>query len=344
MLDRTLAGSIGRALAGGGEDPGAPPPVDLIGVCDQAAPRIAAYARMTPQGGLPTPEWIGRGAWIDLNVEALAPVIEGALLKASGEGAGPLGGAARAVTGTVAAAEAGAVTGLLSQRVLGQVEPGLLRGEEHTTRMVLVAPNLEHAASRLEVDPADFVRWVAVHELTHAIQFSSVPWLKPELERLLQDVVAALNPRIDLRALLRLPRLDDIKALADTVRSGDLLSAFAGEEARRRMDHVQALMGLIEGHAEHVMDAVGGELVDDLDGLREAMTQRRRERSAVETLIGRLLGVEAKLRQYEQGKAFCDAVVAEGGRRALRLAWDGPASVPTVDELVAPERWLARVA
>ena len=343
MLDRTLAGSIGRALAGGGEDPGDPPPVDLIGVCDEAAPRIGAYARMTPDGPLPTPEWIGRGAWIDLNVEALAPVIEGPLLKAGG-GAGPLGGAARAVTGTVAAAEAGAVTGLLSQRVLGQVEPGLLAAEGHMTRMVLVAPNLEHAAARLGVDPADFVRWVTVHELTHAVQFSSVPWLKPELERLLQDVISSLNVRLDLRALLRLPRPDDLRALVETVREGDLLSAFAGEEARARMDRVQALMGLIEGHAEHVMDMVGEELVDDLDGLRRAMTVRRRDRSAIETLIGRLLGVEAKLRQYEQGKAFCDAVVAEGGRRALRRAWDDPGSAPTVDELAAPELWLARVA
>jgi len=342
VLDRTLAGSIGRALAGGGEDPDAPPPVDLIGVCDEAAPLITAYARMEPAGELPVPEWVGRGAWIDLNVEVLAPVIEGPLLKAGG-GLGALGGAARAVVGTVAAAEAGAVTGLLSQRVLGQVEPGLLAAEGHTTRMVLVAPNLAQASTRLEVDPSDFVRWVTVHELTHAVQFSAVPWLKPELERLLRDVVETMNVRLDLRALLRLPRPDDIRALVEVVRRGDLLSAFAGEEMRARLDRVQAMMGLIEGHAEHVMDAVGEDLVDDLDGLRAAMTMRRRERSAVEMLIGRLLGIEAKLRQYEQGKAFCDAVVAEGGRRALRRAWDSPAAVPTVDELAAPERWLARV-
>jgi coenzyme F420 biosynthesis associated uncharacterized protein len=342
MLDRALAGSIGRAIAAGGEDAGDPPPIDLIGACEDAAPRIAAYARMEPLGDLPTPEWIGRGAWIDLNVEALAPVVEGPLLSAGG-GLGPLGGAARSVAGTVAAAEAGAITGLLSQRVLGQVEPGLLAGEGHVTRMVLVAPNLERAAGKLAVDPADFVRWVAVHELTHAVQFSAVPWLKPELERLIQDVIGAMSVRLDLRALLRLPGPDDVRALVDIVRRGDLLQAFAGEEARARMDRVQALMGLIEGHAEHVMDAVGVDLVDDLDGLRLAMSERRRERSPVEALIGRLLGVEAKLRQYEQGKAFCDAVVEEGGRRALRLAWDSPDAVPTVDELTAPERWLSRV-
>lgn len=343
MLDRGVAGRVGRALAGGGEDPGDPPPVDLIGVCDDAAARISAYARLSPVADLPTPEWIGRGAWIDLNVEALAPVLE-APLQRSGETLGPLGGTARALTGTIAGAEAGAVTGLLSQRVLGQVDPGLLRGPEHVARLVLVAPNLEHAAGKLSVDHADLVRWVAVHEMTHAVQFASVPWLRPELDRLLRETIAALEVRLDVRALLRLPRPEDLFSLVDLVRGGDLLRALAGEEARGLLDRVQSLMGLIEGHAEHVMDAVGGELVEDVGALREALEGRRRERSPLDVLLGRLLGLDQKLAQYRDGRAFCDHVVAEGGRRALRRAWDDPDTVPTPAELADPAAWLARVA
>jgi len=344
VLDRGVAGTVGRLVAGGAADAWAPPPVDLIAVCDDAARRIATYTRLAPEVELPTPEWIGRGDWIDLNVDVLAPVIDRPLERAGG-GLGPLTGPLRSVLGAVAGAEAGMVTGLLAQRVLGQVEPGLLRDpQEHATRLVLVAPNLLAAARTLEADPADLVRWVAVHEMTHAVQFAAVPWLQPELERLLRELMGSLELRLDVRSLLRLPGLDDARALLDVLRRGDLLSVFAGERAKHLLDQMQALMGLVEGHAEHVMDAVGAEFVDDLDQLRDAMTERRGDRSPLETLVGRLLGVDAKLQQYEDGKAFCDVVVGQGGRRALRRAWNGVDTVPTLDELAEPDLWLARVA
>ncbi|WP_372791937.1 zinc-dependent metalloprotease [Paraconexibacter sp.] len=343
-LDRGVAGMVGRLMAGGAEDPWTAPPVDLIGVCDEAAARIAAYTRLTPVGELPPPEWIDRGTWIDLNVEVLAPAVEGPLLRAGGRFAS-LEGPLQSMLGAVAGAEAGLVTGLLAQRVLGQVEPGLLRDDEdHVTRMVLVAPNLKAVARTLDVPEPDLVRWVAVHELTHAIQFASVPWLKPELNRLVRELMSTLELRLDARSLLRLPNLGDARALLDLVRGGDLLTAFAGEQAREVLDRVQGLMGLIEGHAEHVMDAVGVEVVDDLDRLRTALDARREaERSPLEMLLSRLLGLDEKLRQYGEGRAFCDAVVASGGRRALRRAWDDPASAPTRAELGTPEAWLARI-
>lgn len=343
-LDRTVAGAVGRALCGEAGPPDEPPPVDLIGICDEAAERIAAYTRLEPQAPLPTPEWIGRGQWIDLNVDAIAPAMD-ATLRRSGASLGPLGGLAGGVAGTVAGAEVGALTGLLAQRVMGQVDPGMLREDDHDVRMVLVAPNLAEGAAAMELDHADFVRWVTVHELTHAVQFTAVPWLKPELERLIRELMGSLDVRLDVKALLRLPRPADLASLIAFVRSGDLLSAVAGEEGRKRLDHMQALMGLVEGHAEHVMDAVGGELVGDLDALRGAMDERRATRtSAVQAILGRVLGLEAKLRQYADGKAFCDAVVDGGGRRALRRAFDGPDVAPTLAELGDPAAWLARTA
>ncbi len=343
-LDRAVAGAVGRALCGESGPPEAPPPVDLIGVCDEAAERIATYSRLEPVEDLPAPEWIGRGQWIDMNVAALAPAMD-ATLRLSGASLGPLAGLAGGVAGTVAGAEVGALTGLLAQRVMGQVEPGLLQDDEdHVMRMVLVAPNLVEGAQTMELDHADFVRWVAVHEMTHVVQFASVPWLRPELERLVRELLGSLDVKLDVKALLRMPRPADLASLIAFVRSGDLLSAVAGDEGRERLDRVQGLMGLVEGHAEHVMDAVGGELVDDLDALRVALDQRRATRvSAAQAVLGRVLGLDAKLRQYEEGKAFCDAVVADGGRRALRRAFDGPETVPTLAELGDPAAWLGRV-
>lgn len=343
-LDRGVAGAVGRALCGESGPPAGPPPVDLIGLCDEAAERIASYTRLTPTGTLPAPEWIGRGQWIDLNVEALAPAMD-TTLRRSGASLGPLAGLAGGVAGTVAGAEVGALTGLLAQRVMGQVDPGLLREDDTPMRMVLVAPNLVAGAQAMQLDEADFVRWVTVHELTHAVQFSAVPWLRPELERLVRELLASLEVRLDVKALLRLPRPADLASLIAFVRSGDLLSAVAGGSGRELLDRMQGLMGLVEGHAEHVMDAVGGELVGDLDALRVAMDDRRATRvSALQAVLGRVLGLDAKLRQYEDGKAFCDAIVADGGRRALRRAFDGPETVPTLAELADPAAWLARVA
>lgn len=343
-LDRAVAGAVGRALCGESGPPSAPPPIDLIGVCDEAAGRIADYTGLVPRAELPTPEWIGRGQWIDLNVEAIAPAMD-ATLRRSGATLGPLSGLAGGVAGTVAGAEVGALTGLLAQRVMGQVDPGMLRGEDHETRLVLVAPNLAEGAAAMELDHPDFVRWVTVHELTHAVQFAAVPWLTPHLEDLVRDLMGSLDVRLDVKALLRLPRPADLASLIAFVRSGDLLSAVVGDEGRERLDRIQALMSLVEGHAEHVMDAVGVALVDDLAALRGAMDERRATRTTmVQAFLGRILGLEAKLRQYGDGKAFCDAVVAQAGPTALRRAFDGPDAAPTVAELGDPAAWLARAA
>jgi coenzyme F420 biosynthesis associated uncharacterized protein len=341
-LDRNVASAVGRALCGDSGPPESPPPIDLIGVCDDAAPRITAYARLEPGTILPPPEWIGRGSWIDMNVESLAGVIEPGLAK-TGQDAGPLGGVLRMAAGPIAGAEAGIVTGMLAQRVMGQVDPGLLRGPDRPpTRLVLIAPNLEAAATKLDVDYPDLLRWVVVHELTHAVQFTAVPWLRDELERLLRELIGLLDVRIDLREAVKMPSLESLQEFIRHVRSGEVLRAIGGEEAAALLDRVQALMSLVEGHAEHVMDAVGAEVVEDVEGLRAALDARREERGAIDTFVGRLLGMDEKLRQYGEGKAFCDAVVASGGADALRTAWNSPAAAPTLAELRDPSSWLAR--
>ncbi len=101
-------------------------------------------------------------------------------------------------------------------------------------------------------------------------------------------------------------------------------------------------MAVIEGHAEHVMDAVAPDLLPSLPKLREAIDRRRKSQSGLSRLVARLLGLELKLRQYEQGKQFCDAVVKEGGVEALHYVFSGPDALPTLEELGDPSAWLAR--
>jgi putative hydrolase len=114
-------------------------------------------------------------------------------------------------------------------------------------------------------------------------------------------------------------------------------------EQRSIMDRVQATMAVVEGHAEHVMDAVGEQALPHYEGLRTAMQRRRNSRSAPERLLQKLLGMDMKMRQYEEGKTFCDAVVADRDIAVLNRVWESPEALPTLAELRDHRAWLARI-
>jgi len=125
-------------------------------------------------------------------------------------------------------------------------------------------------------------------------------------------------------------------------REGGLAALVQSEEQRGLLERMQATMAVVEGHAEHVMDALAPELLPAHEGLREAMDRRRTQRSAPERILQRLLGMDLKLRQYERGKRFCDAVAAEGGIELLNRVWASPEALPTASELDHPQAWIAR--
>ena len=180
---------------------------------------------------------------------------------------------------------------------------------------------------------------MALHETTHALQFGGVPWLRPHLAGLVRELLGSVS--VDA-SRLRLPQGGDVRSLVESVREGGLSALVVGPERRETMNRLQAFMAVLEGYAEHVMDAVGADVLSDLPRLRAALEHRRHDRSGVMRLLERLLGFDFKLRQYKQGKAFCDAVVAAGGIAALNRVWEAPELLPTLAEVEAPEQWLAR--
>jgi uncharacterized protein (DUF2342 family) len=92
------------------------------------------------------------------------------------------------------------------------------------------------------------------------------------------------------------------------------------------------------------MDAVAPDLLPSLPRLRDSLNRRRRSQSALSRIVARMLGLELKLRQYEQGKIFCDAVVQAGGTEALHFVFSSPEALPTLTELRDPPAWLARTS
>lgn len=343
MLDPNFAAKMAITLAGGAGEPGLPP-VDLITVCDTAHERVAGATGLVAARALPPPEWIDREAWAHANATSLSRLL-GPLGERAGADLGPLAGPVRAATGGLATAEAGALLGLVAKRVLGQYDL-TLTDPDVPARLLFVGPNILEAAETLDADPGELLTWIALHEVTHAVQFSAVTWLRPHLAELLGALIASLDVDVDWGALLRLPSVDDLRDAVDAFRDRGLASLLGagGEGFTDLLDRVQATMALVEGHAEWTMDAVAGDLVPNLGALREALDRRRADRSGLLRFADRLLGLDMKMRQYEEGRAFCDAAVELGGTELLARAWSEPEAAPTSAELSDPAAWRARVA
>jgi coenzyme F420 biosynthesis associated uncharacterized protein len=334
VIDWSLARQVARGLAGL-QPAGDRAPFEQLSAPSAESERlVTSYTGLEALTPLPVAEAVDRDAWIDANLRSLGGVLD-PVADRLGARLGPLGGAAGALLGL----EAGAVSGFLGGRVLGQYEfPPL--DPAAPPRLLFVTPNLGHAANTLDADPDQLLRWVALHETTHALQFAGVPWLRAHLAGLIGELLGALD--VNPSGLLRLPDASDLRALLDRVRDEGLVFMAVGEERRAQLEGAQAFMALLEGYAEHVMDAVGAGMLADLDAMRAAMERRRHERSGLLRVLEKLIGMDLKLRQYKQGKAFCDAVVARGGISALNRAWAGPETLPSFAELDDPAGWLAR--
>ena len=340
MVDWRVARMLATQIAGDDEVPLLPG--DLIALCEDAERRVSAYAQLQPAAPLPPPEAVSRAAWAEANLAGMRSVLD-PLADKIGAGGGLFAEPLKAAGGLLIGAEVGGLVGMLSQRVLGQYEVPP-NDPDRPARLLFVAPNLADAARRLEVDDAQMLRWVVLHEVTHAVQFSSVPWLRSHIAGMVDELAGALDVKLDLRALLSLRDTDELKATIARLREDGLVGVALGPERRELFDRVQATMALVEGHAEHVMDAAGVDVLPDLEDLREALERRRRDRPPLMRLLEKLLGLEMKMRQYELGKIFCDAVVAEGGVEALNRAWVSPETLPTWAEFEAPGSWMARVS
>jgi coenzyme F420 biosynthesis associated uncharacterized protein len=339
-IDWNVAQRVGEMLAGGSPYVSAAEANGVQSLAEDFAARVSAYTGLPLSSGIPEIESIDRPRWIEANIATMQPLLD-PMTKRLGNGSGPLGPALRSTTQLLLGAQVGALTGVLSQRVLGQYDISLLDAER-SPRLLLLAPNIAQAARNLSLDRDEFTSWVAIHEVTHAVQFGGAPWLRDHLGETLRELLDGMQVGVRIGGLPSLPSAADLRTLVERVRSGELLRLGLGEERWALVDRMQATMSLIEGHAEHVMDAVGADVLPSLERMRAAMNKRRRSRAWPWRIVERLLGLEMKMRQYEVGRAFCDEVVEAGGPRALARAWESSQMLPTMEELQQPATWLER--
>ncbi|MBW5483335.1 zinc-dependent metalloprotease [Streptomyces bambusae] len=296
---------------------------------------------------------VDRAGWVRANVAGFRELL-GPLLGRMQErrGATPGGAVLGTVGGKVTGVEVGMLLSFLASRVLGQYEtfapagrdlPGSAGG-----RLLLVAPNIVHVERELEVDPHDFRLWVCLHEETHRTQFTAVPWLRDHLESEIQTFLGAT----ELDPMTVLERLREAaQSLAGARPEGE-----RGEEGRSLVELVQtpeqreilarltAVMSLLEGHADYVMDGVGPQVVPSVAEIREKFQKRRASGAGrLDAALRRLLGLDAKLRQYRDGERFVRAVVGEVGMDGFNRVWTSPNTLPTKAEISRPADWIARV-
>jgi coenzyme F420 biosynthesis associated uncharacterized protein len=344
VIDWGAAQRIGEMVAGS-PPPGGIRAATVEPLAQDFARRVSTYSGLPEPAELPPLEVVDRPAWIAANLQSMRPMLA-PVAERMGRDAGPLAGPLRTASGMLLGAQVGALAGMLSQRVLGQYDLALLDSGV-PPRLLLLAPNLAQAARSLGVNRDELVQWVTIHEVTHAVQFAGAPWLREHLGGLLKELLDGLQ--VSLAAgdgaprRPRLPELADVRELVARARRGELLRLTLGEDRWHLVQRMQSAMSLIEGHAEHTMDAVGEEVLPSLPRLRAAMTRRRENRGLPWRVLEKLLGLELKLRQYETGRRFCDAVVADAGRETLALAWRDASSLPTAGELERPAEWIARV-
>jgi coenzyme F420 biosynthesis associated uncharacterized protein len=249
-------------------------------------------------------------------------------------------GAGRSASG----AQLGAVLAWMSTRVLGQYD--LLLTEEMADDQDLlyyVGPNVVDLEQRHGFAPEEFRLWLALHEVTHRFQFTAVPWLHGYF---LSLVDRAIEPfQVDPGRLAEMVRrtAEQLRSRQSPLDDAGVLGIVATEPQLEAIRSLQALMSLLEGHGDVTMDRAGAAQVPGAARFSQVLRERRESVKGPAKVLQQVLGLEAKLRQYQQGEEFIRVVEARGGRELFDRVWRGPEWLPTLAEIREPERWIARV-
>lgn len=288
---------------------------------------------------------VDRAGWVRANVTSFAQLIghlEGRLLDQVIPPGGGFAKASMAIANRwVTTRQLGFLLGFMGQRVLGQYDLALLSAEATPGRLLFVEENIRHTARVLDVPLPAFRSWIALHETTHAFEFEAHPWLRPYLAGRLERQLTTLSDDLSVVSGDTLRQLG--RALRGEGDGEHWIERLMSDEQRRLFRETQAVMSLLEGFSDYIMDEVGREIVPDVERISAKFHERRERKTGFERAVMRLIGMDLKLDQYKKGERFVRAIADRAGPAALTHLWDGPETLPREGEIEAPERWIARV-
>jgi coenzyme F420 biosynthesis associated uncharacterized protein len=347
MVDWTVAFNTATKLVRPGPEISREGAAAVVAELRGCASRAEAYVRdvtgMEADSGTAPVLVVDRPSWIQANLDGFRQILlplNAKVIERLNESNPMIASLGPRITGV----EVGALLSYLSSKVLGQFDPFFpgLDPSAPGGRLLLVAPNIVSVERELNVDPADFRLWVCLHEETHRVQFAAVPWLRGYLNDQIAQIVdsAELDPTV-VAQMLR----DALKRVIDAVSHGQevsIIDLVQTPAQRETVDRVTAIMSLLEGHADVVMDSVGPEIIPTVENIRAKFTVRR-QGQGFDKIIRKLLGLDAKMRQYRDGAMFCRAVMNDVGMAGLNRVWTSPETLPTAAEIADPKLWLARI-
>jgi coenzyme F420 biosynthesis associated uncharacterized protein len=293
---------------------------------------------------------VDRASWAKANTQSFAVMLKPAMEKMLENRRGTLTPAAASVSGAITGSQLGAVLAFLSSKVLGQYDPFAALAEGSTApsggRLLLVAPNIVAVERELNVAPEDFRLWVCLHEQTHRVQFAAAPWLRHHMLEQIDELSAHLLGNVDTlmeRATAAARSLKDRTGNGNTPGRGAILDLLQDPEEKAAISHLTAVMSLLEGHANVVMDAVDASIVPSVKTIRQRFNDRGKDRGVIEKFIRNLLGLDAKMRQYSDGARFVRAVVDVAGMEGFNRVWESADHLPTEPEIHDAKLWLERM-
>jgi coenzyme F420 biosynthesis associated uncharacterized protein len=284
---------------------------------------------------------VDRAGWVRANVRSFQRLLRPVIRRAAALANSPFAPVGRIVTGS----QVGTLLGLASTRVLGQYDLLVLDDEatDEQDLVYYVGPNILALEKRFSFPPREFRLWLALHEVTHRAQFTGVPWMREHYLGLVSQLLEVADP--DPKRLL-----DALKRVVDAAGSGrnplddgGLVALLASNEQLATIRQVQGLMSLLEGHGDVTMDRAGAASIPSAERFSRVLRQRRQTINPVLKLVLQLVGIEAKLRQYEAGERFVRHVEGEGGTALLDRVWEHPSHLPDVEEIEHPDRWVHRI-
>ena len=315
---------------------------DFAELTAEAEELVAAETGLRSLAGPARARVTDRAGWVRANIKSFSRLLRPITDKLDERmGTSKLTPFARRATG----AEVGALLGWMSTRVLGQYDLLVIEDEDPDEQDVVyyVGPNILALEKRFAFPPREFRLWLALHEVTHRAQFTGVPWMRGHFLGLVEQSLGSVDP--DPKRFV-----DAIRRVAEGVREGrnplddgGIVALLATPAQTEVLQQVGGLMSLLEGHGDVTMDRAGAGRIPSAERFSRVLRQRRRNISPAARLVQRLIGLEAKMNQYEQGEQFIAAVEAQGGPALLNRAFEAPANLPSLAEIRAPREWIDRV-
>ena len=335
MVDWEVAVAVGSRLAGPGPtvtgDEAAAAVAELRADAERSTGLVREFTGLAAAERTAPVLVVDRQGWVRANTEAFSAMLE-PIVDRLQERKGAPTGLTKAVGSRVAGGEVGLLLGFLASKVLGQFDPF----HDPSGRLLLVAPNIVHTEREIGAVPRDFRLWVCLHEETHRVQFTAVPWMGGHL----RSEIESLADTVDPSSLLE----GGLDRLVEAVRrGGSVLDVLSSPAQREVLDRVTGLMSLLEGHADVVMDGVGPQVIPSVAAIRKAFDQRRKGVGLLDRVLRKALGLDVKMAQYRDGAAFVRGVVDKVGMADFNAVWESADNLPSKAEISDPAAWVSRV-